>query len=69
MAHVYHNSLADLDPRLLTEAFRRARENGANSDIDSDALLSAIIAEARKGVRDLYGLVKAARAGRINQTA
>ena len=69
MAHIYHNPLADLDPRLLTEAFRRARENAANSDIDSDALLSAIIAEARKGVRDLYGLVKAAQAGRINQAA
>jgi hypothetical protein len=69
MAHVYHNPLADLDPRLLTEAFRRARENKANSGVDSDTLLSAIIAEARKGVRDLYGLVKAAHATQINQVA
>ena len=55
-----HNPLADLDPRLLTEAFRRAREQGDAADVDSDSLLSAIIAEARRGARDLYSLVKAA---------
>ena len=54
------NPLADIDPRLLSEAFRRARERTANALIDSDSLLSAILAEARRGTRDLYGLVKAA---------
>ena len=54
------NPLADLDPRLLTEAFRRAREQGSAAEVDSDSLLSAIIAEARRGARDLYSLVKAA---------
>jgi hypothetical protein len=58
------NPLADLDPRLLTEAFRRAREHDDAAEIDSDSLLSAIIAEARRGARDLYSLVKAAEKAR-----
>ena len=53
-------SLADIDPRLLTEAFRRARRRPANAAIDADSLLSAIIAEARRGTRDLFGLSRAA---------
>jgi len=56
------NPLADIDPRLLSEAFRRARETAANSAIDSDQLLSAIFSAARQGTRDLHGLVKAAQA-------
>lgn len=54
------HTLADIDPRLLTEAFRRAREKQTNAAIDADRLLSAIIAEARRGTRDLYGLTRAA---------
>ena len=64
MRHTRVNTLADIDPRLLHEAFRRARETSANAEIDSDALLSAIIAAARKGTRDMYGLVNAARGAR-----
>jgi len=56
----YANPLADIDPRLLSEAFRRARERATNALIDSDSLLSSIIAEARRGTRDLHGLIKAA---------
>lgn len=56
------HSLSDIDPRLLTEAFRRARERRANAGIDADSLLSAILAEARRGTRDLYGLTRAAEA-------
>jgi hypothetical protein len=56
------HSLADIDPRLLTEAFRRARERYSDADVDADALLSAIIAEARRGTRDLFGLARAAEA-------
>ena len=44
---------------MFSEAFRRARETAAKIAIDSDPLLSAIIAEARRGTRDLYGLVRA----------
>src|SRR5436305_1724828 len=58
------NPLADIDPRLLSEAFRRARAQATVEEKDSDSLLSAIIAEARKGTRDLYGLVKAAGVAR-----
>jgi hypothetical protein len=58
------NPPADLDPRLLTEAFRRAREHSGAAEIESDSLLSAIIAEARRGARDLYSLVKAAEKAR-----
>ncbi len=61
--------LSDIDPRMLTEAFRRARERAENADIDADALLSAILAEARAGARDLYSLVKAANAARPPRAA
>ena len=54
------NPLVDIDPRLLSEAFRRARERTTNALIESDCLLSAIIAEAHRGTRDLRGLVRAA---------
>jgi hypothetical protein len=69
MTRIYGNSLADIDPRMLSEAFRRAREKAAVTDIDSDSLLSAIIAEARRGTRDMYGLVKAAETSRANYAA
>jgi hypothetical protein len=54
------NPLGDIDPRLLEEAFRRARSASLNDQLDSNALLSAILAEARRGTRDMYGLVRAA---------
>jgi hypothetical protein len=56
------HTLADIDPRLLTEAFRRARQKHSDAAIDADGLLSAIIAEARRGTRDLFGLARAAEA-------
>ena len=59
------NSLANIDPRLLSEAFRRARARMANAEIDSDTLLSSILAEARRGTRDMYGLVKSAEGGKL----
>jgi len=58
------HSLSDVDPRLLTEAFRRARERAENAHLDADALFAAIVAEARRGARDIYSLVKAAGAAR-----
>ena len=61
------HALADIDPRLLTEAFRRARAREINIGLDPDALLSAIIAEARRGTRDLYGLTRAAEAAAANR--
>ena len=57
--------LSDIDPRLLTEAFRRARERSENVGVDADSLLAAIVAEARLGARDVYSLVKAANAARF----
>jgi hypothetical protein len=54
-------SLDDIDPRLVSEAFRRARETSANAAIASDQILSAILAEARRGTRDMFGLVRAAQ--------
>jgi hypothetical protein len=45
---------------LVEEAFHRARKAPRNRDIDSDALLSAILAAARDGTRDMHGLVEAA---------
>lgn len=63
------HTLADIDPRLITEAFRRARENRTNAALDADSMLSAIIAEARRGTRDLYGLTRAAEAARAERCA
>ena len=63
------NLLADIDPRLLSKAFRRAREKAAIAEVDSDSLLSAIFAEARRGTRDMYGLVKAAETARLRSVA
>ena len=62
MNRVFRNPLSDVDPRLLAEAFRRARERASNAEVDSDALFSAILDEARRGARDIYSLVKAAAA-------
>ena len=63
------NPLADIDPRLMSEAFRRARERRTAAEIDSDTLLSAIIAEAKRGARDLYSLVKAAEGAGLRGAA
>ena len=59
----------NIDPRLLTEAFRRARSRADNALIDSDLLISAIVEEARRGARDIYSLVKASGAGRQDAVA
>jgi hypothetical protein len=56
--------LVDIDPRLPSEAFRRARERRSSDGVDSASLLSADIAEARRGARDLYALVRAAESAR-----
>jgi hypothetical protein len=55
-----HNALSDIDPRLLEEAFHRARCAEINRTVDSSSLLSAILAEARRGTRHMHGLVSAA---------
>ena len=53
--------LADVDPRLLEEAFRRAQAALRGRNVDPQALLAAIFAEARAGTRHMYGLVSAAQ--------
>jgi hypothetical protein len=61
MAKIYTPLPDDIDPRLIIEAFRRARETAANDAMDSDEILSSILAEARRGTRDMFGLVRAAQ--------
>jgi hypothetical protein len=61
--------LADIDPGLLSEAFRRARERRASDGVESEALLAAIVAEARRGARDMYSLVRAAETPRSRGAA
>jgi hypothetical protein len=51
---------ADVDPRLLMEALRRACERRLPIALDRQAALAAILAEARRGARDLYTLARAA---------
>jgi hypothetical protein len=53
-------SIGDMDPRLLEEAFRRARQASSSHGVESAALLTAIITEARRGTRDMFSLVAAA---------
>jgi len=43
-AMIRDTTLSDIDPRLLEEAFNRARKAPLNTSIDSNALLSAIFA-------------------------
>ena len=50
--------LSDIDPRLVEEAFRRACR--ARENHEPAIVLARIIAEAKRGTRDLHGLVGAA---------
>ncbi len=56
--------LGDIDPRLLEEAFRRARKTPVCYSAEPRALLKAIIDEARRGTRHMHGLVSAATKAR-----
>jgi hypothetical protein len=58
------NVLSDIDPRLLEEAFNRARREPLNNHLGSEALLSAIFAEARRGARNMHELCSAAARAR-----
>ena len=49
----------EIDPRLLEEALRRAMRTPSNGDVDPQAVLAAIVAEARAGTRHMFGLVAA----------
>jgi hypothetical protein len=51
--------LSDMDPRLLEEAFRRAMRASDNRGVEPDAVLAAILSEARAGTRHMFGLVAA----------
>jgi len=66
MTKISSRPLGDIDPRLISEAFRRARATAANTAIASEQILSAILAEARRGTRDMFGLVRAAQ---VHQTS
>ena len=59
--------LSGIDPNLLEEAFRRACKARLNEGVDRQSLLKAILDEARRGTRDLHGLVGAA--GRLRLAA
>jgi len=52
--------LDDVDPRLIEEALRRGCEAQVNRGVDPMTILKRILAEARRGTRDMYGLVSAA---------
>lgn len=68
-ASTKHSQIEPVDPRLIEEAFRRARKAPANREVDPERLRSAIEAEARLGVRDIYGLVAAAARFASSQAA
>jgi len=53
--------LKDVDPRLIEEALRRGCEAPMNRHVDPMTVLKRILAEARRGTRDMYGLVSAAK--------
>lgn len=53
--------LRDVDPRLIEEALRRGCAAPINRDVDPMTVLKRILSEARRGTRDMYGLVSAAK--------
>jgi hypothetical protein len=53
--------LEGFDPRMLEEALRRACEAPVNRGVDPATVLRRILAEARRGSRDMYSLVAAAK--------
>ncbi len=53
--------LDDVDPRLMEEAWRRGCDAPMNRGVDPMTVLARILAEARRGTRDMYGLVSAAK--------
>jgi hypothetical protein len=57
--------MGDIDPRLLEEAFRRACNARLNAGSDPQAMLAAILAEARRGTRHMHGLVGAAARAKV----
>jgi hypothetical protein len=50
-----------IDPRLLEEALRRGCAAPENLGIDVKTIWQRILAAARRGTRDMYGLVAAAK--------
>ena len=51
------------DVRLIQEAVRRAETAAASRGALRNGVVAAIVAEARRGTRDLHGLVRAGLRG------
>ncbi|UDL94905.1 hypothetical protein LGH83_01090 [Lichenihabitans sp. PAMC28606] len=48
------------DNRLIGEAVRRAVALRFNAETERDAIVAAVVAEAGRGTRSMFGLVRAA---------
>lgn len=60
----------DNEMMLIAEAVRRACEGRWNVGIAREAIVEAVMAEARRGTRTMYGLVKVGwRVGQVRLTA
>jgi len=53
--------LEGFDPKLIEEALRRGCEAPVNRDVDLVVILQRILREAKRGTRDMFGLVSAAK--------
>jgi hypothetical protein len=49
------------DPKLIEEALRRACAAPVNREVEPSVILRRIVAAARSGTRDMYGLVAASK--------
>jgi len=53
-----HTGFTDSDLVLISEAIRRACLRHCNAGLDQALIAEAVVAEARRGTRTMYGLVK-----------
>ena len=54
------NNFNDGELMLIAEAVRRALAQRCNAGAPRDRVIEAVLAEARRGTRTMFGLVKAA---------
>lgn len=54
------NGFSNGDMMLIAEAVRRALAQRCNQGVPRDRVIEAVLAEARRGTRTMFGLVKAA---------
>ena len=55
----FGGNFSNNENRLIGEAVRRATAARFNNGVNRDTIVAAVVAEAARGTRNLFGLVKA----------